>query len=81
MKTTLMILLCYLHQLVALFFNSDTQSAGKADLYTYLDAPVSQESKMVMQQFCASDPDDLTLPENFKVWYLDKLNGHIWTSK
>ncbi len=75
--TSLIILLCYLSQPVALYFEHN----GQASLHTYASAPVSEESKAVMRNFCAADPDDLTLQENFKVWNLDKLNGHIWASE
>ena len=75
--TSLIILLCYLHQPVGLYFEHD----GQASLDTYASAPVSAESKTAMRDFCAADLDDLMLQENFKVWHLDKLNGHIWTSK
>lgn len=74
---SLIILLCYLHQPVGLYFEHN----GQASLHTYKSAPVSDESKKVMKEFCAADLDDLTLQENFKVWHLDRLNGHIWASE
>ena len=75
MKTTLLILMCYLNQPVAIFFSD----GEKANLYPYETAPVSAEAKVAGRELC--EADEPSLPENFKVWHLDKLNHHVWAQK
>jgi hypothetical protein len=75
MNTVLIVLMCYLHQPVAIFSNN----GETASLYPYKNAPLSAPAREAGHELCVADDPDL--PKNFEIWHLEKLNGHNWTRK
>ena len=75
MKTTLLVLMCYLHQPVASFLGTDTEST----ITPFISAPISKEAKQAAITLCKEDEVDV--PENFKIWHLDKINKYTLTLK
>lgn len=63
--------MCYLNQPVAIFM-SDGES--KVSITPYISAPLSDEGKGAAIELCKDS--DVTTPEGFFIWHLDKLNKH-----
>ena len=75
MKTTLLVLMCYLHQPVASFLGTDTEST----ITPFISAPISKEAKEAAIVLCKEE--EPSLPENFKIWHLDKINKYTLTMR
>jgi len=75
MKTTLLVLMCYLHQPVASFLGTDTEST----ITPFISAPISKEAKESAIVLCKEE--EPSLPENFKIWHLDKINKYTLTMR
>lgn len=67
--------MCFLHQPVALFLGTEVDSTTTP----FISAPISAEAKQAAITLCKED--EPSLPENFKIWHLDKINKYTLTLK
>jgi hypothetical protein len=58
-----------------MFLSTDSQSI----ITPFISAPVSDEAKQSAISLCKADEPQV--PENFKIWHLDKINKYTLTKK